>query len=66
VGRGETEIWLLQMDEDKLVDALYNTALVLDRYRKLQLVPMSLEGLVAFLNKVDNFCDKTKNWSKKS
>jgi hypothetical protein len=54
------------MDEDKLVDALYNTALVLDRYRKLQLVPMSLEGLVAFLNKVDNFCDKTKNWSKKS
>jgi hypothetical protein len=30
------------------VDALYNTALVLDSYRKLQPVPMSQEELAAF------------------
>jgi hypothetical protein len=52
--------------EDKLVDVLYNTAPVLDKYMKLQQVPMSQEELAAFRNKVDNFCDKTKNWSKKS
>jgi hypothetical protein len=52
--------------EDKLVDVLYNTQLVLDRYIKLQTVPMNNEELAAFRNKVDNFCDKTKNWSKKS
>jgi hypothetical protein len=52
--------------EDKLVDVLYNTQPVLDRYRKLQTVPMNNEELAAFQNKVDNFCDKTKNWSKKS
>jgi hypothetical protein len=52
--------------EDKLVDTLYNTASVLGRYMKLQSVPTSLMELAAFRNKVDNFCDKTKNWSKKS
>jgi hypothetical protein len=52
--------------EDKLVDALYNTQPVLDRYRKLQMVPMNNKELAAFWNKVDNFCSKTKNWSKKS
>jgi hypothetical protein len=51
---------------NKLVDRLYNTAPILDKYKKLQLVPMSQEELAAFQNKVDNFCDKTKNWSKKS
>jgi hypothetical protein len=52
--------------EDKLVDALYNLQTVLDRYRKFQTVPMNNEELAAFRNKVDNFCDITKNWSKKS
>jgi hypothetical protein len=52
--------------EDKLVDALYNTQLVLDRYRKLQTVPMNNEELAAFKSKVENFYGKTKNWSKKS
>jgi hypothetical protein len=52
--------------EDKLVDAMYNTQSVLDRYMKLQTVPMSNEELAAFQNKVDNFCNKTKNWLKKS
>jgi hypothetical protein len=52
--------------EDKLVDALYNLQLVLDRYRKLQTVPMNNEELVAFRTKVEHFCDITKNWSKKS
>ena len=51
--------------EDKLVDALYNTQLVLNRYRKLQTVPMSNEELAAFQNKVDNFCDVMMNWLKK-
>jgi hypothetical protein len=51
--------------EDKLVDALYNLQLVLDRSRKLQTVPMNNEELAAFRNKVDHFCDITKNWSKK-
>jgi hypothetical protein len=51
--------------EDKLVDALYNTQPVLDRYRKLQTVPMNNEGLAAFKSKVENFCSKKKNWSKK-
>jgi hypothetical protein len=55
-------IWM----EDKLVDVLYNTTPVLDKYRKLQPVPMSNKELAAFQNKVDRFCDKTKNWSKKS
>jgi hypothetical protein len=52
--------------EDKLVDALYNTQPVLDRYRKLQTVPMNNEELAAFKNKVEKFCSKTKSWSKKS
>jgi hypothetical protein len=52
--------------EDKLVDALYNTQPVLDRYRKLQTVPMNNEELAAFKSKVEIFCGKTKNWSKKS
>jgi hypothetical protein len=47
------------------VDALYNLQPVLNRYRKLQTVPMTNEELAAFRNKVDNFCDITKNWSKK-
>jgi hypothetical protein len=52
--------------DDKLVDTLYNTQPVLNRYRKLQTVPMNNEELVAFKNKVEIFCGKTKNWSKKS
>jgi hypothetical protein len=48
------------------VDTLYNTQLVLDKYRKLQTVPMNNEELVAFKSKVEHFCSKTKNWSKKS
>jgi flavodoxin len=52
--------------EDKLVETLYNTPPVLDRYRKLQTVPMNNEELAAFKNKVEIFCGKTKNWSKKS
>ena len=51
--------------EDKLVNVLYNTTLVLDRYMNLQMVPMSPEELAAFLNKVDNFYNVTKNWLKK-
>jgi hypothetical protein len=52
--------------EDKLVDVLYNTQLVLDRYRKLQAVPMNNKEFYAFKSKVEIFCGKTKNWSKKS
>jgi hypothetical protein len=52
--------------EDKLVDAMYNLQPVLDKYRRLQTVPMNKEDLVAFQNKMDHFCDITKNWSKKS
>jgi hypothetical protein len=52
--------------EDKLVDALYNTWPILDRYRKLQPVPMSQEELVSLQTKVDFFCNVMKNWSKKS
>jgi hypothetical protein len=52
--------------EDKLVDVLYNTQPVLDKYRKLQTMPMNNEELAAFKNKVEHFCGKTKNWSKKS
>jgi hypothetical protein len=52
--------------EDKLVDALYNLQRVLDRYRRLQTVPMNNKELAAFRNKVNNFCDLMKNWSKKS
>jgi hypothetical protein len=52
--------------EDKLVDALYNLQPVLNRYKKLQTVPMNNEELAAFGNKVDHFCDIMKNWSKKS
>jgi hypothetical protein len=51
---------------DKLVDALYNTQPILDRYRKLQTVPMNNKELAAFKNKVEIFCGKTKNWSKES
>jgi hypothetical protein len=49
----------------KLVDALYNTQPILDKYRKLQTVPMNNEELAAFKSKVENFCGKTKNWLKK-
>ena len=52
--------------EDKIVDALYNTKPVLEKYRKSQTVLMNNKELVAFQNKVDNFCYITKNWSKKS
>jgi hypothetical protein len=52
--------------EDKLVDALYNTQPVLDKYRKLQTMPMNNKELAAFKSKVEIFCGKTKNWSKKS
>jgi hypothetical protein len=52
--------------EDKLVDTLYNTQPVFDKYKKLQTVPMNNEELAAFKSKVEHFCGKTKNWSKKS
>jgi hypothetical protein len=52
--------------ENKLVDALYNLQPVLDKYRKLQTVPMNNKELAAFRTKVEHFCDITKNWSKKS
>jgi hypothetical protein len=52
--------------EDKLVDALCNTQPVLDKYRKLQTVPMNNKELAAFKSKVEHFCGKMKNWSKKS
>jgi hypothetical protein len=52
--------------EDKPVDGLYNLQPVLDKYRKLQMVPMNNEELAAFKSKVEYFCGKTKNWSKKS
>jgi hypothetical protein len=52
--------------EDKLVDAVYNTQPVLDRYINLQTVPMNNNELAAFRNKVEIFCGKTKDWSKKS
>jgi hypothetical protein len=52
--------------EDKLVETLYNTQPVLDKYRKLQTVPMNNKELAAFKSKVEHFCGKTKNWSKKS
>jgi hypothetical protein len=52
--------------EDKLVDALYNLQPVLDKYRKLQTVPMNNKELATFKSKVEIFCGKTKNWSKKS
>jgi hypothetical protein len=39
--------------EDKLVDVLYNTQPFLDRYMKLQTVPMNNEELVAFKSKVE-------------
>ena len=47
------------------MDALYNTQPVLNRYRKLQTVPMNNEELAAFKSKVEIFCSKMKNWSKK-
>jgi hypothetical protein len=47
--------------EDKLVDALYNLQPVLDKYMRLQTVPMNNEELAAFRNRVDHFCDITKN-----
>jgi hypothetical protein len=52
--------------ENKLVDALYNTWPLLDKYRKLQEVPMDQEELFAFRTKMKSFCNVTKNWSKKS
>jgi hypothetical protein len=52
--------------EDKLVDALYNTQPILDRYRKLPTVSMNNEELATFKSKAEFFCGKTKNWSKKS
>jgi hypothetical protein len=52
--------------EGKLVDALYNTQPVLDKYMKLQTMPMNNKELAAFKIKVEHFCGKTKNWSKKS
>jgi hypothetical protein len=52
--------------EDKLVDALHNIQPVLDRYRRVQAVPLNNEELAAFWNKVDHFYDIMKSWSKKS
>jgi hypothetical protein len=51
---------------ERLNDALYNTLPVLEKYRKQQDQPMNEEELAAFRNKVTNFCDMTKNWSKKA
>jgi hypothetical protein len=51
---------------DKLVDVLYNTQPVLNMYRELQTVPMNNEEMAAFKSKVEHFCGKMKNWSKKS
>ena len=48
------------------MDALHNTKLVLKRYRKFQTVPMNNEELTGFWNKVENFRNIIKNWSKKS
>ena len=45
--------------------AMYNTQLILDRYRKFQMVAKNNKELAAFRIKVDNFCGKTKNCSKK-
>jgi Protein tyrosine and serine/threonine kinase len=52
--------------QDRLVDALYNTQPVLQKYRKQQDQPMNDEELAAFNNKVANFCEMTKSWSKKA
>ena len=38
--------------EEKLVDTLYNTQPVLDRYKKFQIMPMNNEELAAFKSKV--------------
>jgi hypothetical protein len=51
---------------DKLIDALYNTWLVLESYKKLQDMPMNQEELDAFQAKMNSFCDIAKNWSKNS
>jgi hypothetical protein len=45
--------------DDKLVDAMYNLQPVLDKYRKLQTVPMNNEELAAFWTKVEHFCHIT-------
>ena len=50
---------------DKIVDVLHNTKPIPDKYRKQQDVPMNDKELVAFNNKVANFCYITKNWSNK-
>ena len=52
--------------DDNIMDALHNTKPILNKYRKQQDMPMNNEELAAFNNKVANFCDITKNWSKKS
>jgi hypothetical protein len=51
--------------EDKLIDTLYNTMLVLERYKKLQDVLINQEELVAFLTKVSSIWDIIKNWVEK-
>ena len=51
--------------EDKIVDALHNTKLVLEKYKKQQAVPMNDKELVAFKNRVKKFSDIIKNWTKK-
>jgi hypothetical protein len=60
--KGGYSIWM----EDKLVDTLYNLQPGLDKYMKLQMVPMNNEELAAFRTNVEHFCDIIKNWSKKS
>jgi hypothetical protein len=50
--------------EDKLVDVLYNTQPVLDRYKKLQTVPMNNKELATFKSKVEIIWWQNKNWSK--
>jgi hypothetical protein len=52
--------------QDNLIDALYNTEPILEKYRKLQKQLLNEEQLIAFKTKVSNFIKKTKNWSKRS
>jgi hypothetical protein len=51
--------------QDKLIDALYNTEPVLEKYRKFQERPLNQMQLLAFRTKVSNFFEITNNWSKR-
>jgi hypothetical protein len=47
--------------EEKLIDTLYNTVPILERYRKLQEELINQEQLAAFKNKINNFTIIMKN-----